>query len=138
MKNRTQSCEKTLDEFNLELEDLRAFASRSSEASLNERQSRELIDAFEKTHELALSVIKKYFAQIGIGPFSGSRDLTVEAFHADLVDDGKAWLDIVIDRIQYNPIYDIDTQEQFITNIKKKYMRLLEKFSDTMGKKLNE
>ena len=85
MKNQPQSCEKSLDEFNVELEDLRAFTHRSSETSLNERQSRELIDAFEKTHELALTVIKKYFAKIGIGPFSGSRDLTVEAFHADLI-----------------------------------------------------
>ena len=64
--------------------------------------------------------------------------LTVEAFHADLIDDGKAWLDIVIDRIQYNPIYDIDTQENFLENIQKRYIRLLQRFEETMAKKLNE
>ena len=57
---------------------------------------------------------------------------------AKLIDDGKAWLDIVIDRIQYNPIYAIDTQEKFIHNIENKYFRLLERFEDTMSKKLNE
>ena len=62
----------------------------------------------------------------------------MEAFHADLIDDGKAWLDMVIDRIQYNPVYNIDSQEKFLDNIRKRYIRLLEKFEGTMSKKLEE
>ncbi|WP_192348376.1 nucleotidyltransferase substrate binding protein [Algoriphagus sp. Y33] len=138
MKTVTKSCENCLEEFSVALADLTDYGSRAKNGKLNEAQSRDLLRHFEKTHELALTVITKYLIQLGKGPFSGSRDLTVEAFHADLIDDGKAWLDIVIDRIQYNPVYPIDTQEKFLENIKKKYIRLLLRFEDTMGKKLNE
>lgn len=139
MKTVIKSCEKCLEEFSAELADLTDYAKRSKNGGkLTESQSRDLLKHFEETHELALNVITQYFKQIGKGPFTGSRDLTVEAFHAELIDDGKAWLDIVIDRIQYNPVYEIDTQEKFLDNIQKRYIRLLQRFEDTMGKKLNE
>ncbi|MDR7129475.1 hypothetical protein J2X69_001812 [Algoriphagus sp. 4150] len=138
MKTDTKSCEKYLEEFSTALADLTDYSNRAKNGKLNEAQSRDLLRHFERTHELALNVITKYFLQLGKGPFSGSRDLTVEAFHADLIDDGKAWLDIVIDRIQYNPVYPIDTQEKFLENIQKRYIRLLQRFEDTMVKKLNE
>jgi len=138
MKTITKSCEKCLEEFSAELVELTDYAQRAKNGKLTESQSRDLLGHFETTHELALYVITQYLNQIGKGPFSGSRDLTVEAFHAELIDDGKAWLDIVIDRIQYNPVYDIDTQEKFLENIQKRYIRLLQRFEDTMGKKLNE
>lgn len=138
MKTITKTCEKCLEEFSVALVDLTDYSKRAKNGKLTESQSRDLLKHFEETHELALNVITLYFKQIGKGPFSGSRDLTVEAFHADLIDDGKAWLDIVIDRIQYNPIYDIDTQENFLENIQKRYIRLLQRFEDTMVKKLNE
>lgn len=137
MKNLPQSCEECFNEFALANEDLRVFIQRSKKQKQTEAQSREMITAFEVTHELALKVINSYFKKQGKGPFSGSRDLTIEAFHADLIDDGKAWLDIIIDRIQYNPIYSIDTQENFLKNIQTKYARLMERFEDTMSKQLN-
>ncbi|MEB2786448.1 nucleotidyltransferase substrate binding protein [Algoriphagus persicinus] len=138
MKTVFKSCEKCLDEFSDALADLTDYAKRTKNGKLTESQARDLLQHFQETHELALNVITQYFKQIGKGPFSGSRDLTVEAFHAELIDDGKAWLDIVIDRIQYNPIYEIDTQEKFLENIQKRYVRLLLLLEDTMGKKLNE
>ncbi|MEP0711490.1 nucleotidyltransferase substrate binding protein [Algoriphagus sp.] len=138
MKTPTQSCEKCLEEFSAALVDLTDYSLRAKNGKLSESQARDLLKQFEETHELALNSITKYFKQIGKGPFSGSRDLTVEAFHAELIDDGKAWLDIIIDRIQYSPVYEIDTQEKFLDNIQKRYIRLLQRFEDTMGKKLNE
>ena len=138
MKPISKSCDECLEEFNSSLVDLTDYANRAKNGKLTESQARDLLKQFEETHELALDTITQYFKKIGKGPYSGSRDLTVEAFHADLIDDGKAWLDIVIDRIQYNPIYEIDTQEKFLDNIQKRYIRLLQRFEDTMGKKLNE
>jgi hypothetical protein len=138
MKTLPQTCEQCFEEFSTALEDLRIYVQRAKKNGINESHSRDLIINFEIAHELALKVIIKYFQKQKQGPFSGSRDLTVEAFHADLIDDGKAWLDIVIDRIQYNPVYAIDTQEKFIHNIENNYFRLLERFEDTMSKKLNE
>lgn len=138
MKSLPSSCEQCFEEFKTALEDLRIYAVRNKQVKLSESQSRELIISFEVTHELALKVMNTYFKKYGKGPFSGSRDLTVEAFHAELIDEGKPWLDIVIDRIQYNPIYEIDTQGLFIENILKKYISLFEKFEETMSKKLDQ
>jgi nucleotidyltransferase substrate binding protein (TIGR01987 family) len=137
MKTLPQSCEQCLEEFSSALEELKIYAIRAQKSD-SPQANRELIINFEITHELALKVIGKYFQKMGKGPFSGSRDATVEAFHADLIDDGKTWLDMVIDRIQYNPIYELDTQKQFLENIKTKYIGLLVNFEETMGKKLDE
>ncbi|SIN65761.1 nucleotidyltransferase substrate binding protein [Algoriphagus halophilus] len=137
MKTLPQTCEQCLEEYQVALEDLRSYIQRARKIGLTEFQARELIINFEVAHELALKVMTKYFEKQGKGPFSGSRDLTAEAFHADLIDDGKAWLDIVIDRIQYNPVYAIDTQDKFLDNIQHKYIHMLEKFEDVMSDKLN-
>ncbi|TDQ16395.1 nucleotidyltransferase substrate binding protein (TIGR01987 family) [Algoriphagus boseongensis] len=137
MKTLPQSCEQCLKEFSLALEDLKIYSNRAKKLKTPEA-SRELIINFEITHELALKLISKYFHKMGKGPFSGSRDTTVEAFHAELIDDGKTWLDMVIDRIQYNPVYELDTQTKFLDNIQHKYIEAFEKFEDTMEKKLVE
>lgn len=136
MKTLPKSCEECLSEFSQALEDLRVYVHQAKVKELSETQSRELINNFEVCHELALKVMENYFAKQKKGPYSGSRDLTVEAFHGDLIDDGKAWLDVIIDRIQYSPIYEIDTQAQFIENIKRRYTSLFNRFEDQMGKML--
>lgn len=119
------------------LDDLELYAARAKKLNTSEA-NRELIINFEITHELALKLMGKYFEKMGKGPFSGSRDLTVEAFHAELIHDGKAWLDIVIDRIKYNPVYEMETQHDFVDRVLKIYIPMLEKFEDTMSKKLDE
>ena len=137
MKTLPQSCEECLDIYSKALDELELYATRARKLNTSEA-SRELIINFEITHELALKLMGKYFEKMGKGPFSGSRDLTVEAFHADLIDDGKAWLDMVIDRIKYNPVYKLETQHEFLDRILKAYIPLMEKFEDTMHKKLDE
>ena len=136
MKTLPQSCEQCLEIYSKALDDLELYAARARKLDTSEA-NRELIINFEITHELALKLMGKYFEKMGKGPFSGSRDLTVEAFHAELIDDGKAWLDIVIDRIKYNPIYDLETHHEFLDNILKDYLPLLEKFEENMTKKLD-
>mgnify|MGYP006182699143 CR=1 FL=1 len=136
MKTLPQTCEQCLELYSKALEDLELYAQRAKKLNTTEA-NRELIINFEITHELALKVMAKFFEKIGKGPFSGSRDATVEAFHAELIDDGKAWLDIVIDRIKYNPVYEMDTQQDFVERIQKIYIPLLEKFEDNMSKRLD-
>lgn len=138
MKSLPQSCEQCLEEFSTALDDLRTYANRSSKGLMTESQARELITNFEVAHEIALKLITKYFQRLGKGPFSEPRNMAMEAFYADLIDDGKAWLDMSLNRIQYNPVHSINTQEKFLENIKKDYINLFEKFEDTMEKKLNE
>lgn len=137
MKTLPQSCEQCLEIYSKALDDLELYAARARKLDTSEA-NRELIINFEITHELALKLMGKYFEKMGKGPFSGSRDLTVEAFHAELIHDGKAWLDIVIDRIKYNPIYEMDSQHDLVDRVLKIYIPMLEKFEDTMSKKLDE
>ncbi|MBS4071688.1 nucleotidyltransferase substrate binding protein [Algoriphagus aquatilis] len=137
MKTLPQSCEQCLEIYSKALDDLELYAARAKKLKTSEA-NRELIINFEITHELALKLMGKYFEKMGKGPFSGSRDLTVEAFHAELIHDGKAWLDIVIDRIKYNPVYEMDSQHDFVERVLKIYIPMLEKFEDTMTKKLDE
>lgn len=137
MKTIVKTCEELLSQFSLSLEDLKSYASRNKNG-LSEQQGRQLINSFEETHELALKVISAYLAMAGKGPFSGSRDATVEAFHAELIDNGKGWLDMIIDRIQYNPLYELDSQQKFMENIRTRYVRMFDRFEDTLGKKLEE
>ncbi|MDI1321956.1 MAG: nucleotidyltransferase substrate binding protein [Algoriphagus sp.] len=138
MKTLPQTCEQCLKDYSLALEDLNVFVQRARKNGLTESQARELIINFEVAHELALKLINKYFHKQGKGPFSGSRDATVEAFHAELIDDGKVWLDMIIDRIQYNPVYSMDTQAKFLNNIQHSYIDSLDKFEETMTEKLEE
>ncbi|MBN7812386.1 nucleotidyltransferase substrate binding protein [Algoriphagus sp. H41] len=137
MKTTSPSREHLLAQFSDAIEDLNAYASRNKN-SLTEKQSLELIASFEASHEMALRVINSYLATMGKGPFSGSRDATVEAFHAELIDDGKGWLDMVIDRIQYSPVYDLENRQQFISHILDRYVGLLGRFEDRMKKKMEE
>lgn len=138
MKSLPHNCEQCLHDFGLALEDLSVYVQRARKNGLTESQARELIINFEVAHELALKLISKYFHKQGKGPFSGSRDATVEAFHAELIDDGKIWLDMIIDRIQYNPVYSMDTQAKFLHNIQHSYINSLEKFEEKMTEKLEE
>ena len=132
MKTLPHNCEYCFQEFTVALEDLSVYIRRASQNSISESQARELIIHFEVTHELALKVIQKYFEKQGKGPFSGSRYTTVEAFHAELIDDGKLWLDMIIDRIQYNPIYSMEVQAKFLHQIQKSYWNSLIKFEKKM------
>lgn len=136
MKTLPHSCEQCLEQFGTALEELKIFANRGK--AENQTASQDLIQNFEVAHELALKLISKYFEKMGKGPFSGSRDTTLEAFHADLIDDGKSWLDMIIDRIQYNPVYSLDTHQKFLENIRHRYISLLDKFEETMKKKLDD
>lgn len=136
MKTLPHSCEKCFEEYKLILEELRHYVNQSKRKELSLSHQRELITNFESTHEWALKSIESYLTHQGKGPFSGSRDLTVEAFHYELIDDGKAWLDMIIDRIQYNPLYPIDTQSELIGKINKTYIRRFEKFENTFPEKI--
>ncbi|MGY6520969.1 MAG: nucleotidyltransferase substrate binding protein [Mongoliitalea sp.] len=89
---------------------------------------KQVIRLFEITHEQALLTMEEFFRKQGKGPFSGSRDLTVEAFHADLIDDGKGWLDMVIDRIKFNPVYPEDHDAELAEKIIQQYIKLMDNF----------
>lgn len=136
MKIAAPSYEKYLEDYAEALEELQETISQYLRKPADEKSQTKIIRLFELTHEMALKMIGEYFRKQGRAAFSGSRDATVEAFNEELIDDGKGWLDMIIDRIQYNPLYEADTQHMLSEKIAHKYIRLLENFQRKISAKL--
>ncbi|ERM84397.1 hypothetical protein P872_24895 [Rhodonellum psychrophilum GCM71 = DSM 17998] len=138
MKVLPRSVEKCLADYKDSLEELKDIRDLAKSKGLNEKLEQKIIRVFEITHELALTTIGEYFKKEGRKPFSGSRDATVDAFHEDLIDDGEGWLDMIICRIKYNPIYPEDYQPVLVQNILGRYIKLFENFERKMSAKLGD
>lgn len=137
MKIAPPSCEKCFDDYKDALDELQEVVRLYKTAPLDAKMQKKVIRTFELTHELALKTIGEFFKKQGRQhPFSGSRDATVEAFNEELIDDGKGWLDMIIERIKFNPLYTEDFQGEFAEKITKKYIKLLENFERKLSKKL--
>jgi len=137
MKIAPPSCETCFDDYKDALDELQEVVRLYKTAPLDAKMQKKVIRTFELTHELALKTISEFFKKQGRQhPFSGSRDATVEAFNEELIDDGKGWLDMIIERIKYNPLYTEDFQSEFADEIAKKFIKLLENFERKLSKKL--
>lgn len=138
MKIPLPTCQKCFQDFQEALDELRQLIMDFKYSKSDAKTQHKIIRAFELTHELALRTIGEYFRKEGRPPFSGSRDATVEAFHEDLIDNGKGWLDMIIERIKFNPLYPEDYEYEFTQNIITKHVSLLENFERKLSKKLNQ
>ncbi|SNS54769.1 nucleotidyltransferase substrate binding protein, HI0074 family [Belliella buryatensis] len=137
MKSPTLTCEKCLLDFQDALEQLKLFVQSGKSKGLDARTEAQLVRSFELAHELALKTITEFFRQQKHqGTFSGSRDITVEAFNEDLIDDGKGWMDMIILRIKYNPIYPESAQNELVSRILKDFISLFENFNRKMTARL--
>lgn len=136
MKRKELDCENCYAKFVEQLNDLRDLIQEGKRRGMDDRTRADIVRSFEKAHDAALETIAAYFRKQGKPPFSGSRDATVEAFHANLIDDGQGWLDMIICRIKYNPLYPGDYLGSLSENIVKKYIDFLEGFERVMEKDL--
>ena len=134
MKPHLPNCQECFEDYVNSLEELRELIVEVKHKDNLEKFRPEIIRLFESSHEKALDTMRTYFREQGRPPFSGSRDITIEAFHEDLIDDGQGWLDMIIARIQYNPLYPGDYLGSFSENIVKKYFSLLENFERNYAK----
>ena len=125
-----------MTDFSEALQELKDALWQYTHGHKDDKSERKVIRLFELAHEMALKTIGEYFRKQGRGYFSGSRDATVEAFNEELIDDGKGWLDMVIDRIQFNPVYQAGNQEELAEKIVHKYMYMLENFHRKMKERL--
>ena len=137
MKPAPPNCEKCFLDFQDALEELEVNIQLGKQHDLEEKYQKKIIRSFEVTHELALKTIGEYLKKMGRPAILGPRDITVEAFNEDLIDDGKAWLDMIIDRIKFGPLYVEDYQRELTENINKKYFRMLLNFERKMKEKMN-
>lgn len=137
MKTLPLTCEKCFADFQEALEELKDIINNAKTKGLNAKTEAQIVRSFELTHELTLKTISEFFRKQGHAGFSGSRDITVEAFHDDLIDDGQGWLDMIILRIKYNPIYPENTQNELVDRIIKQFVNLFENFERNMMKRLS-
>lgn len=138
MKKPIITCNNCFENFQTTLDSLRELIHNAKAKNTLEKSRPEIVKKFEDAHELALETIQSYFKEQGRAPFSGPRDLTVEAFNEDLIDDGQGWLDIIICRVKYTPLYPGDYLGSLAESFVKKYLYLLENFERNFIKKLNE
>ncbi|WP_373497362.1 nucleotidyltransferase substrate binding protein [Aquiflexum sp.] len=137
MKILPPTCEKCFEDFQQALEETREVIRSFKNNPNDSKAQHKVVRTFELTHELALKTISEFFRKQGRPPFSGPRDVTVEAFNEDLIDNGKGWLDIIIERIKFTPLYPEDYEAEFSQNIIKRHILLLENFERKMTEKLN-
>ena len=132
MKQPVKTLEKWLNDFQAALLELKELVEEMREKGQNEKIEQKIIRTFELAHELALATMGEFFRKQGRRPYSGPRDITVDAFHEELIDDGEGWLDMIIIRIKATPIYNEDTTKSLIQKISSQYVGLLENFNRKM------
>ncbi|MBD8491209.1 nucleotidyltransferase substrate binding protein [Echinicola sp. CAU 1574] len=137
MKTQPLTCEKCFDDFQTSLVELQEVIEEVKLKGINPKLEQHLQRSFEITHELALNTMTEFFKKQGRPPYSGSRDVTLDAFNEELIDDGKGWLDMIIWRIKATPVYTENTPNSITENILKNYVHLFENFEKKMYDRLN-
>ncbi|MCH7409206.1 nucleotidyltransferase substrate binding protein [Belliella sp. DSM 111904] len=138
MKPTPLTFEKCFVDFQDALEQLKHEVQKVKSQNLGDKGDAKIVRSFELTHELALQTMTEFFRQQKHSlNFSGSRDITVEAFNEDLIDDGKGWMDMIILRIKYNPIYPESAQNELLERVKKDFISLFENFNRKLSARTN-
>ena len=81
-------------------------AAQAKQRKLSELEEQGLIQAFEFTHELAWNTLKDFLEARGTVKIYGSRDTTREAFAADLIVNGEAWMKMLEHRNETSHTYN--------------------------------
>ena len=76
----------------------------------------------------------KYFFEYQGATIHGSRDATREAFQNRLIEDGEAWMNIIIGRNLTSDAYDQINAEQALVEIQNSYHGQFLQFQQTMAK----
>jgi nucleotidyltransferase substrate binding protein (TIGR01987 family) len=86
---------------------LAGAAAQAKQRKLSELEEQGLIQAFEFTHELAWNTLKNFLEARGtVVKIYGSRDATREAFAAELIVNGEAWMKMIEHRNETSHTYN--------------------------------
>jgi len=132
MKTRTINWHIRLSNYSEALNELKEYLEEYKKKGASEKLEQKIIRSFEVTHELALNTIMEYFREQGHQGITGPRDATSEAFHADLIDDGEAWLDMIICRIKASPLYNEDVNKNLVEKTANRFIIQMENFERKM------
>lgn len=112
-------------------EDLKKATNKLNEALKEEVTELEIdgiLHRFEFTFELAWKTMKDCLENQGIvGKIGSPREILKEAFTAGLIDDGEAWMDMMLSRNELSHLYDEETSREIYEDIKEKYIMEINK-----------
>ncbi len=106
MKNQDIRWMQRFDNFKRAFARLADAAAQAKQRKLSELEEQGLIQAFEFTHELAWNTFKDFLEARGTVKIYGSRDTTREAFAADLIVNGEAWMKMIEHRNETSHTYN--------------------------------
>ncbi|MHB0775274.1 nucleotidyltransferase substrate binding protein [Halomonas sp. WWR20] len=90
-----------LQNFEKALAQLKEAITLIQQRPLSNLEQQGTIQAFETTYELGWNTLKDYLVWQGIESIVGSRDTVREAFKLGLIENGEAWMSMLVDR---NPL----------------------------------
>lgn len=111
-------------------EDFSKALSRLTEA-LQEPETDLNVDGvlhrFEFTFELAWKTMKDYLEYEGVVNKTGSpREVIKSAFENGIIEEGNEWINMMLSRNQLSNLYDEETSRKIYSDIKEKYIKLLD------------
>jgi nucleotidyltransferase substrate binding protein (TIGR01987 family) len=114
---------------------MRAFAqladaaAQAKQRKLSELEEQGLIQVFEFTHELAWNTLKDFLEARGtMVKIYGSRDATREAFAAELIVNGEAWMKMIEHRNETSHTYNEKIAAAIVEAILTRYVTEFEGF----------
>lgn len=101
--------------------------------ALSQLECEGVVQRFEYTFELAWNVLKDRLEYDGIriGTIT-PRNVIREAFKAKLIEDGKAWLDMLTDRNEMSHTYDFARFKAVVRNIHTRYLNILDALYESL------
>jgi nucleotidyltransferase substrate binding protein (TIGR01987 family) len=129
MKNQDIRWIQRFDNFKRAFARLAAAAAQAKQGKLSELEEQGLIQAFEYTHELAWNTLKDFLESRGTTvKIYGSRDATREAFAADLIENGEAWMKMIEHRNESSHTYNQKIADAIAEAILTRYVPEFEAF----------
>jgi len=95
------------------------------------------IKRFEFTYELSWKLMKTYLEYSGNLEATSPRKAIKESFKEGLINDGDAWLEMIIDRNKTSHTYDQENALEVLKNIKEIYIDLFENLINRIEEELN-
>jgi nucleotidyltransferase substrate binding protein (TIGR01987 family) len=121
-----------LNSYNKALSQLEEACGLAGTRPLSRLEEQGLIQTFEFTHELAWKTLKDFLESRGAGNLFGSRDTTREAFRHGLLNDGEAWMEMVVCRNLTSHTYDEGTASRVAERILGSFCREFTLLRETM------
>ena len=104
-------------------------AAQAKQRKLSELEEQGLIQVFEFTHELAWNTLKDFLEARGtVVKIYGSRDATREAFAADIIENGEAWMKMIEHRNETSHTYNEAIANAIVEAILMRYVTEFEGF----------